>query len=88
MSTNETFLLAFSILFSSALVGVGLAQAKLKPWYCIIATELFLLSIYAVEFYRDLAYSVLLAAQLWGFLPLLAAMFIGYYVRLALRSGP
>jgi hypothetical protein len=87
MNSNETFLVVVALLFTSALVGVGLALAKLKPWYCIIASELVLLSMYAAVFYQTLGHSVLLAAHLWGFLPLLAAMLFGYYVGRALRSG-
>jgi nicotinamide riboside transporter PnuC len=89
LNTNETFLVASGVLFMSGLVGAGLSQAKLKPWHCIIATELVLLSIYAAIFH-NLGSSVLLVAHLLGFLPLLAAMFVGYYFRGALRRqrGP
>ena len=86
MNTNETFLVASAVLFTSGLVGVGLSQAKLKPWSCIIATELLLLLIYATVF-QNLGSSIILVAHLVGFLPLLAAMFVGYYMRGALPRG-
>ncbi len=82
MNTNEIVLPIFGLLLMAALVGLGLSRTGLKPWWCIVASEIILLSIYAATFDLNVWrwHPSIIAPHLLGLPLLLAAMFAGYYV--------